>query len=768
MVNQPPGFDFWEFQVNDLHQNIAACRWYEAKQNLAHLKEIQPERYQADAFVLTEAWIAEQEHSWQKVLLAYDAWDQEHHWTYIPKLRSMVGLGLYEEAFAFYVAKSHKFKGRAKWEAMRLYAQALRECLQYEKALAVYQKLRHKKAPRSMRMEALYYSAAIRYSQSERKKGRALVAALHETWPGSDEALDGIHLQERSETEGYLDQFATWDRFSWVAYSNRDFARAAKYFQKIVAHGPSSYERDRARYFLALIPLKLGEPEEGLTAFQGFLDAQEGGRYYGLGAFQYARSLLMLSRDEEAIQFCKPMWDESEKPAEWLQDCARILILALRRSRDEESFRRIEFQLEQKAASPSLRRFYHRNGVVWALQRELPHVANHHLQKLKRYRLRRGERQEASVWQGLIDWELGREDQAIKLWLDVATQDPNHYFGLVASQLLQVYGELDQRWQQMPKDADFLAKIQNPKRLHRLYHLAPSGLEKTAVAARLQTLFPKLRTDIDYRVLPERSDARLFAQIGRFDWAGKALKPGETDKRTAQFLKAKWHLAEGQYQRAIIWGEGLLRSYPKWTPYELIPQDVQEFIYPEGFASIVHKKAKDFEVDPYLLLAIIREESKFNAQAKSVASARGLMQFIPSTANAIASEVDSLKDFSLSKLYEPETSITLGARYVDKLMELFDGRSLQTVAAYNAGELTVARWTSYSDEFHPLHFVWDVAYNETKYYCQKVLRAYYHYARVYDETFNQTLLKADHLTPPLPTLTDEPSSWRPSNVLVTD
>ena len=95
-------------------------------------------------------------------------------------------------------------------------------------------------------------------------------------------------------------------------------------------------------------------------------------------------------------------------------------------------------------------------------------------------------------------------------------------------------------------------------------------------------------------------------------------------------------------------------------------------------------------------------------------------------------------------LYDPQTAITLGAKYVDHLMETFNGVSLYTVAAYNAGEGAVNRWRGMDESVDPLRFVWDVTYDETKYYCQKVLRAYHHYARVYGQDA-ETIISAPEL-----------------------
>jgi soluble lytic murein transglycosylase-like protein len=64
-------------------------------------------------------------------------------------------------------------------------------------------------------------------------------------------------------------------------------------------------------------------------------------------------------------------------------------------------------------------------------------------------------------------------------------------------------------------------------------------------------------------------------------------------------------------------------------------------------------------------------------------------------------------------------------------MQTFEGNPMFTVAAYNAGENAVGRWLGFSGKENPIGFVWEVTYDETKNYCQKVLRAYHHYTRVY-------------------------------------
>ena len=92
-------------------------------------------------------------------------------------------------------------------------------------------------------------------------------------------------------------------------------------------------------------------------------------------------------------------------------------------------------------------------------------------------------------------------------------------------------------------------------------------------------------------------------------------------------------------------------------------------------------------LDPYLVLALSRQESLFNPRATSSSNARGLMQLIPSTARKMASQngIDTEK----IRLYDPSVNVELGTTYLKNLFEMFHGDAFHAVAAYNAGENAV-------------------------------------------------------------------------------
>jgi soluble lytic murein transglycosylase len=143
-------------------------------------------------------------------------------------------------------------------------------------------------------------------------------------------------------------------------------------------------------------------------------------------------------------------------------------------------------------------------------------------------------------------------------------------------------------------------------------------------------------------------------------------------------------------------------------------------VYPAGYRTVICDAAQTYKTDPLWLQAIIWQESKYNPTSRSGAAARGLMQFIPETANAVASTI-GLGSVTLENLFDPSTSIQLGAAYWAALMERFKSPEL-ALAAYNGGPENVQRWLDKSSD--PELFVSDIGFVETKRYVMSVYAAH--------------------------------------------
>ena len=113
--------------------------------------------------------------------------------------------------------------------------------------------------------------------------------------------------------------------------------------------------------------------------------------------------------------------------------------------------------------------------------------------------------------------------------------------------------------------------------------------------------------------------------------------------------------------------------------------------FPLAFWNMVKQHAEEREIDPYLILALVRQESLFDTRARSSAAALGLMQLLPSTAKRIAKQM-GMSSPSPNALFEPEVNLALGTQYLKDLLQRYSNNWFKAIAAYNAGESAVDRW----------------------------------------------------------------------------
>ncbi len=147
-------------------------------------------------------------------------------------------------------------------------------------------------------------------------------------------------------------------------------------------------------------------------------------------------------------------------------------------------------------------------------------------------------------------------------------------------------------------------------------------------------------------------------------------------------------------------------------------------VFPSPYYDLILKTAESFDLDPLLVLSLIKQESAFEAGIASSVGAQGLMQLMPATA------ADTEPGLERARLSEPETNIRVGAHYLKKMLSRFNGNVAFALAAYNAGPGAVDRWIRENRANRGLlEFIEQIPYRETRDYVGSIIRNYFWYSR---------------------------------------
>lgn len=180
-------------------------------------------------------------------------------------------------------------------------------------------------------------------------------------------------------------------------------------------------------------------------------------------------------------------------------------------------------------------------------------------------------------------------------------------------------------------------------------------------------------------------------------------------------------------QAADAWYDAIVAATRMSKNGHLPAAVAQRVRFPRAYWTLLSRAAGQQSLDPWLVLALARQESLFNPRARSVSDARGLMQLLPSTGDRIARQEG---DGSSPNLFDPETNVRLGTVYLKNLFDLFHGDRFKAIAAYNGGEHAVEGWTRRfpgdDDEW-----VENIGYRETRDYVKKVIGGRREYLLLY-------------------------------------
>ncbi len=154
--------------------------------------------------------------------------------------------------------------------------------------------------------------------------------------------------------------------------------------------------------------------------------------------------------------------------------------------------------------------------------------------------------------------------------------------------------------------------------------------------------------------------------------------------------------------------------------------------YPYPYQDLIVSEATKYHIDPFLVASIIKAESNYRPDARSVKGARGVMQIMPETGKWIASQI-GMKNFREEDLDQPAFNIKLGCWYLASLYKEFQGNTVLVLAAYNGGRGNVKQWLAEKRWSGTKFELEQIPFPETRSYVNKVLKNYKIYRNLYEK-----------------------------------
>ncbi|MDP3046578.1 MAG: transglycosylase SLT domain-containing protein [Chloroflexota bacterium] len=219
--------------------------------------------------------------------------------------------------------------------------------------------------------------------------------------------------------------------------------------------------------------------------------------------------------------------------------------------------------------------------------------------------------------------------------------------------------------------------------------------------------------------------AQVLESLGREDLAhlelllaARSRRAPEVSQAMAEALASRGYVVEAQ---AIA--EEYIQAHPR------APLAFWQLSYPRPYSDTVNAAAAEFKIDPLLIWAVMRQESRYDPEALSYAGARGLMQIVPSTQTWIAEQLK--EDILPGAAYIPKANIRMGTWFLHFLTDYFEGDLDLVIAAYNGGAASVDQWQADPRVSNRDDLLRWIGFGETREYLERVSLGY----RVYQELY---------------------------------
>ena len=317
------------------------------------------------------------------------------------------------------------------------------------------------------------------------------------------------------------------------------------------------------------------------------------------------------------------------------------------------------------------------------------------------------------VWQGKLLEQAGNSDAAKQAWQKGVTAEPGTYFSIRACELTSGQSSMNN------------APIAN---------VDTSGDKAAAEAWVAQTfnlqgvsadLSPELASD------PMLQRGTKLWSIGMWSDARAEFDTLHKLRRddAAALLQLAFYYQSIQIYRSSLLAATRLIYLPDNLSILTIPHAILRLAFPIRYSDLLLPLSQQNGLDPLLVAALVRQESSFDPTVVSIANARGLMQFVPATAQDMADQL-SWPNYTLDDLYRPIVSISFGTHYLSSMRDYQDGSDVGAMLSYNAGPGIAKQWLSRAgNDLEALYETID--YSESQSYLDFIYTNHFIYQQLY-------------------------------------
>lgn len=313
-------------------------------------------------------------------------------------------------------------------------------------------------------------------------------------------------------------------------------------------------------------------------------------------------------------------------------------------------------------------------------------------------------------WMAKTAEKLERNEEAAELYQQAAEKFPFTYYGLQAQNHLN----------EISPDA---FKVTPP-------------FQKTSLEKPSKTKFKQPGRRLSAREKFHFDRARELIELGFFAEAQiELLRLGRSIRKnySGVIWLSHWYNRAKAYSSSMQILQ-LLKDLKTIHGEKKLPREFWVNFYPSAYSNFVQTEAAKYDLDPWLVEGLIRQESSYNAQAVSPAGARGLMQIMPKTGKRLYAKARPEDTFQEDLLHQPDINIELGVQYLNDLALKYKSNGVHILISYNAGPKVLKAWMSRFRNINDTDvFIESIPFPETRGYVKHVFRNYGIYKHLYPD-----------------------------------